>query len=431
MLKTKNKVLAALLMIFLVAAGCGSGGAGGGGGGITLKIWGVFDTTEDLMPIFSAYQQQYRNVKIEYTMKNVEDYETDLLNAMASGTGPDIFLIHNDWLPKYKDKMVEAPEKAVTLRDYKDTFVDVASQDFVSANKVYAMPFNVDSLVLYYNKDILGTAGIPTPPKTWEELRQQVIRISQPNNTGGFKRSGVAMGTTNNINRAVDILYLLMLQNKTPAYSNDFSRATLEQSIRDGSGQVFYPALDALDYFTAYSNPSADMYTWNTKSNYSIDSFAAGELAFMYGYSFTREQIHQKAPNLNYDIISVPQRQVGQNHVNYANYWGYGVSKQSQNKDWAWSFLRSAVSKDNLKAYHERTNTPASRKDLISEQLSDPFLGIFANANLTAKSFYKRDAEKVDQIFAETIDSVVLRGKALNSAINSANQQINFLHQDR
>jgi ABC-type glycerol-3-phosphate transport system substrate-binding protein len=173
------------------------------------------------------------------------------------------------------------------------------------------------------------------------------------------------------------------------------------------------------------------MYTWNTKSNYSIDSFAAGELAFMYGYAFTREDVMKKAPNLNFDIAPVPQPVSGTNLVNFANYWGYGVSKQSKNKDWAWGFLRFAVGKDNMKAYAERTKTPTARKDLVSEQLNDSFLGTFANASLTAKSFYKRDAEKVDKIFAEMIDSVVLKGKTLNSAVTAANQQLNFLHQGR
>jgi multiple sugar transport system substrate-binding protein len=430
MLKNKSKILLPLLLIVFVAAGCGSSGLGQGGQA-SLKVWGVFDTNTNFAPMIAAYQQKNSNVRVEYTMKNVETYETDLLNALASGTGPDIFIIHNDWLPKYKDKMSEAPEKILSLKDYKNAYVDVVYNDLVSENKIYAVPFSVDSMALYYNKDILGSLGIATPPKTWEELRQQVIRISRPTNVGTFSRSGAALGTVSNINRAEDILYLMMLQNRTPLYTSDFSRATLDQSIRESDGSVFFPASDALNYYTTFADPSSDSYTWNERSNYSIDAFAAGQVAFLYGYSFTKEAILQKAPNLNFDVAPVPQPLSEDTLVNHANYWAYGVSKQSAAKDYAWDFLKNSASKDSLKAYNTLTDTPAARKELIAEQINDPELGVFANANLTAKSFYKKDAAKVNKIITDMINSVVLRGVDIRQALSTANQQINLVNQSK
>lgn len=429
MIKNKLKIAFSLLLIVFVAAGCGSPTPGQGNA--TLKVWGVFDTNQDLAPMIAAYQQRNGNARIEYTMKNVETYEADLLNALASGTGPDIFIIHNDWLPNYKDKMAEVPEKTLSLKDYKNAFVDVVYNDLVSEDKIYAIPFSVDSLALYYNKDILGSLGIATPPTTWEELRQQVIRISRPTNTGTFSRSGAALGTVSNVNRAEDIMYLMMLQNRTPIYTDDFSRATLDQSIRDKDGSVFFPASDALSFYTTFSDPASDAYTWNSRANYSIDAFAAGEVAFLYGYSFTREDILQKAPNLNFDVAPVPQPLAEDTLVNHANYWAYGVSKQSANKELAWDFLRVSAGKDSLKAYNELTQTPAARKELIAEQINDPELGVFANANLTARSFYKKDATKVNKIITDMIESVVTRGVDIRQAISTANQQINLVNQTR
>ena len=289
------------------------------------------------------------------------------------------------------------------------------------------MPLTVDSLALYYNKDILGAAGIATPPKTWTELQADVKLVTRANGGGSFIRSGVAMGTSSNIDRAVDILYLLLLQNNPSYYTSDLSRSTLDQAIQGLTGTV-YPAVNALNFYTSFSNPASNYYTWNQNSNYSIDAFANGQLAFLYGYSFTRATILQKSPNLNFDAAPVPQVNSSQNPVNYANYWAYGVSKQSANVGQSWDFVKSMATNVSLTAYYKQNPKPSSRRDIIASQISDPVLGTFALANLTAKSFYKKDADKIDGIITKMIDDVVLRGSTVSNSISSAAQAINILN---
>lgn len=393
-----------------------------------LNVWGVFENSDNMQPFIAAYQKNHPGVSIIYTEKSVDTYEQDLINALASGNGPDIFEIHNDWLPKYQDKLTELPSQILTLKDYENVFVDAAKNDFVSNGKAYAIPLTVDSLALYYNKDILGAAGIATPPATWADLKADVRKITKLGGSGTIARSGVAMGTTSNINRAVDIMYLLLLQNNGVYYTPDFTQSTLDQSVQDNSGNTIFPAISALNFYTSFSNPTSDVYTWNQNSNYSIDAFANGQLAFLYGYSFTLATIQQKAPNLNFGIANVPQPDAESNPVNFANYWGFAVSKQSTNPALAWDFIKSMATKDSLTSYYQRHNQPSSRRDIIGTQISDPQIGPFAYANLTAKTFYKRDQGKVDNIITNMIDDVVIRGKGIQESVSSATQQINLLN---
>ncbi|MDB4939775.1 MAG: hypothetical protein JWO40_200 [Candidatus Doudnabacteria bacterium] len=391
-----------------------------------LVVWGTFEDTENMAPFISDFEQKYKGAQIEYTQKNAQDYETDLLNALAAGTGPDIFVIHNDWLPKYQDKLIEAPKEAFTVKSYKDTFVDVASDDFVSNGKVYAAPLSVDSLALYYNKDILGSAGIALPAKTWDDLKRDVKKITVRGDGSFIPKSGVALGASSNINRAVDILYLFMLQNKAVPYTSDYTQPTFDQAVTDNSGNTTFPAADSLAFYGSFSNPSSDVYSWNNKSNYSIDAFVNGELGYMYGYSYLKDTIKQKAPNLNYDVAPVPQPKSGQNLVNLANYYGFAVSKQTKSPNGAWAFISSMTSKKSLTDYYTRHPLPAARKDMISDQI-DTDLGVFASANLTAKSFYKKDATKVDSIISDLIDDVTLRGKQIDQSLSNASQKIGQL----
>ena len=72
---------------------------------------------------------------------------------------------------------------------------------------------------------------------------------------------------------------------------------------------------------------------------------------------------------------------------------------------------------------------PSPRKDIINEQIGDPEIGVFASANLTAKSFYKKDQVKADGIFQTMIDDIILRGRTIENAISTAAQKISGLGQ--
>lgn len=412
----------AVVSMVLLAAGCG-GGNNNKADKVTLKVWKPFVDSDKMGVLISAYKKAHPNVTIEYTKKNIENYEGDLLNALAAGNGPDIFSINNTWVPLYLDKIEPAPDKLYSLKEYKDAFVDVLYDDLVIDSKIYGTALWVDSLALYYNKDLMGTAGIATPPKTWGDLERDSQRIVQQNAAGYFEQSGTAIGTYQNVNRAVDIVYLMMLQAGAMPWSSDGRSPQFASSISK-NGKNYNPGVDAVDFYTSFANPSSQNYNWNLESDYSIDAFANGRAAFLYGYSYTRAQIYSKAPNLNYDVAPAPQYALGQPSVNYASYFAEVVSKQSKNKAAAWDFLKFITSQQALETYYAKDKQPSSRRDLIEKQTQDLDIGVFAHANLTAKSFFKFDEAKVDGIFGDMLNSILLNGDSVQSALSRAQSQV-------
>jgi sn-glycerol 3-phosphate transport system substrate-binding protein len=88
--------------------------------------------------------------------------ESGVLTMMLSGA---IVPVH-DVLDKYK---VE-----VKLEQYLRPVV----QTYTDRNgRLLAMPFNSSTPILFYNKDILDAAGIAAPPKTWQEMEEQIRTI--------------------------------------------------------------------------------------------------------------------------------------------------------------------------------------------------------------------------------------------------------------
>ncbi|HEX5430004.1 MAG TPA: sugar ABC transporter substrate-binding protein [Patescibacteria group bacterium] len=416
-------VILFLIIIIVVLLVATSGKKPQAAGPITLTWWKTFETSDNVQQLIADYEKTHKNVTINYVKKDETTYEQDLLEAYASGTAPDILSIHNDWLPQEADKL--APDPTGDVRSYKTTFVDVAADDFIKDNQIFAVPMNVDVMALYYNKDILNSANV-LPPKTWSELVSDVPKITQLTKPGTFTRSGIAFGTAANVNRAVDIMSLLMLQNGTQFYNDSYSGATFDQTQTSAGGDSVNPGAVALQYYTQFADPAKTVYTWNARSDNNVDSFTQGRVGMMLSYFYMEPQIQSKAPTLNWDVAPVPQPSTDSVQINFANYWGEAVNKNSPNVQAAWDFLNFITSHDELSAYYKQHQLVSSRKDILQTQMSDPTLGVFAEEALSAKSVYKKDADGFETVFSKMIDDVSQRGLTPEEAATNAAQQIDL-----
>ena len=76
---------------------------------VTLEFWGVYDESDLYKEIIAKYRTAHPNVKIEYKMFRFEEYEDELLDALAEDRGPDIFMVNNNWMRGYTNKMLPLP----------------------------------------------------------------------------------------------------------------------------------------------------------------------------------------------------------------------------------------------------------------------------------------------------------------------------------
>lgn len=400
-----------------------------------LVVWGVYDEQGVFNEQILEYAKQNKTIAIKYEKKNPVTYEEDLIRAFAENKAPDIWMMHNTWLPKYKSLIKELPEalskEILPFESFKNSFVDVVEKDFSEKNKIYGLPLYVDTLAMYYNKDFFNSESIVSPPQTWDELVEDMDSLGKKDQWGQITRAGVAMGTAENINRATDILSLLMLQNGTKMVSDDKTRAVFNEGVRLEE-KTYYPGQEALRFYTDFSNPSKRTYTWNRQMRYSVDAFIEGRAAIMFNYSHQIPIIKARAPYLNFGIAPMPQVKDRNFDINYANYWAFTVSKKSTSVEneriaqEAWKFIVFMTQGESSKKYLEKTKKPAARKDLVDWQKNDLDLGVFAKQSLTAKSWYQIDNLKIEKIFIDVIDSVVLGSATIGKAIDVAASQVNL-----
>ncbi len=381
---------------------------------VTLVMWGLWEESGQLSSAIAAFQEQ-TGVKIAYKkIASVANYESELLAAIAENRGPDIYVIHHSWVAGKRALMTPAPSSIIDERALREEFVDVVAEDLIYNGQIYALPTSVDTLALYYNKDILSSAGVARPPATWEEFQQVVERITRINRFGNIEQSAAALGTARNISRASDIIQLLFMQSGVPIATKQDTSVTIGEDR----------GLRSLLFYTDYANKSKQVYTWDLQQDYSIDAFAEGDTAMMFHYSYQIDTIKAKNPRLRFGIAPMPQIKDSK-VVNFAAYWPFAVSNRSRNPDLSWQFLRLLTSNDQSQMINQLQQIPPARREGVIAFQRDPVLGVFAEQSLTAGTWPRGDIVSVDAIINNMIDDIVTGATVPTEALRRASDQLN------
>jgi multiple sugar transport system substrate-binding protein len=375
---------------------------------VTLTYWTVFGDVTFLESMAKQYNALRPYVKINVRRLRYEEFEDRLIRSLADDVQPDIVSIHNHWIRKYQNRLDPMPSSVqvanayikgkyaqeliveqennpmISIAQLRNSYVSAVAGDVVISGNIYGLPLSVDTLALYYNKELLDRAGIPEPPRTWEELLDAVQKTRRVSSDGRIIQSGIAMGTGSNIPNAPDILSLLVMQKEL-----DMTRGNAVTFHVDLKrlGDA-HPTIEALRFYTQFADSEREAYTWNNTFRGAFQEFTAGRSAFYIGYAFDQARIRQRSPQLRYEVLPMPQLDEDR-PINVANYWIESVMAKSENKNVAWDFIRFLNNPDNIAAYSATTRQPSPLRSQVNDQVDDRFLGPFAQSALSAENWYR------------------------------------------
>ncbi len=425
--------------------------AGNNGEAKELDFYFVYDNSDAFQEQIQAFQSKNPGVIVR-TKKfvNLEEYEDLLINEIAEGEGPDVFMVHNSWLTKHQKKLLPMPADlpvVVTPDMFKQVFFQAAADDLIIDNKIYGMPMSMDNLAIYYNKayfkDLLATTD--HPGVLWEDIKDQVFQLTKQNNSPErFALAGMGIGRSDNVNSAVDALYTLMIQYGVNFYDNKEENATFASDSSTSSAGVKNPGVEALTLYTSFGLPTYKNYSWNdtitgfSPSEKEINPFVRGKVAMILGYPYLYDvltqaiQNQQKSgdPHIDKDDIGIaPMPQLvsateGTKRDTLASYFPLVVARTTDVPKEAWELIEYLTTADSLQTYHKKTNRPTSRKDLVSEQQTEELFGIFAFQAPFAKSLKIYDANFYHKIFADAIQAVVTNISTPKEALVDAEKKV-------
>ncbi len=388
----------------------------------TLLYWGVWEDISVLQPVFDEFERENPNIKIQYEkidIKTLGDYVDRLKTRTAEGNGPDIMRFHSSWLVQMQDILSPFPDDVVKDTGLVDDYFKVVERDLKRNGAYYGLPLSIDTLSLYINNDLLANIG-GQPPTTWNDL-DSLARELTTVEAGELTRSGVAMGTYDNISHAPDIISLLLLQNGA-----DFNNL---------SGDNVESAVSALQFYTLFSS-TRGVPVWDQKQENSKIAFAGGKLAMYFGYSWDIFEIEAFNPELNFQVVPVPTLPGTSSTV--ASYWAEGVSSKTKYPDSAFKFIKFLGKNSTLqKIYENQTKSrgygsPYPKKSL-AQSIADnnkvyPFI---VRADDAVSTFFSSDTydaglnSEMDVYLGNAIRSIINDNTSYESAVSTLGSGVN------
>lgn len=449
--KTLSGVLVVILVTTLIS-GCSSRKTSATK---VFTIWG-FDDEDVWKPVIKeAAKDSLKGYEVKYFKKVFNDsYENDSLNSILSGQGPDVWAIPNDWVYRHKDKLAPMPDDLIksSKLNLDDQFVSAIKQSSYFDNKLYALSPTVDTLMVYYNEKVFETALeeynnshkgeenaearknasrlLGQVPVIWSDF-SEAAKLINIKNGGSFSRSGLAMGTANNIASAEDILYALMLQDGGKMTSDNYNLATfnLPQSTTAGSGEV--AAKKALEFYNSFANGGSPNYSWNSSMPNNVEAFVNGQVGMIFGYESLSNYLAQVYPGFKYKKAPLPQiGSSNDNAVDYASYITFSVPKLSLNSNVAWlTIILLSTTQASSYANTIQISESAKKKDFqISlkdrEGENNPGKLQTQTAQTWVKGRYPNEA---DSAIRTAIDNVVIGKQDSQSALDLAASTITTL----
>lgn len=395
------------------------------GYGERVVIWGTL-SREAFYSVFNEIIKEDRDFQsVQYVAKDSRSFDLDLLTAIAEGNSPDLVVLRSDSLVTHRSKLRAISYESISERTFRDTYVDGA-EIYMLSDGVYGLPFAVDPLMMYWNRDLFSSNGLANPPRTWEEL----VGVTEPAITEvstdlRISKSAIAFGEYSNIRNAKNILSLLLLQSGTDVVvENDRGyEITLNQNAQPG----LPPGDASLSFYTQFANPAGTEYTWNRSLPQDRLQFAGGDLALYFGLGSEYGSIEGSNPNLNFDITQVPQGSGASVKRGFGIYYAFAIPRASTNPQGAWRVAQvlsgEAVSADLASALNL---APVHRVE-VDRGSSDPYRQSLYTAALIARAWLDPDALTSENVIKVMIEDVTSGRMRVSQAVTDAIGRLQLL----
>ena len=416
-------VFAALILIG-VGAFATFGGVKRGEQVGTVVIWGTMDEATMNGALATVREQDSTMRGVTYVKKDAKTYVSDLVNAMASGKGPDLFMISQDQITSFSDKIGTVPYAAMSQQVYTDSYIDEA-QIFLTPTGALALPYAIDPMVMYFNRGLLSSGGFANPPQYWDDLLTMSPKLTLLDSSSNITQSAVALGNWSNVLYAKDILATLFIQAGDPIVTrNDAGVPTPVLGTIQSSDPhaTENPATSALQFYTEFSNPTKTTYSWNRALPSSQDDFVAGNLVLYFGLASDEPIVQSRNPNLKFGVAPMPQIQGVGTKVTFGQITGLAIPRTTTNPTGALLAAEKLTSVTGVQALITESKLPPVRRDIMVDTSKDAAQAVFASSALIARGWLDPDSAQTDTLFQNMIESVTSGAQDANQAIFNADQ---------
>ena len=149
---------------------------------IKITVWNTYYEYQQaaFQKVADGFNEKYKGkIEVEYVSQAYQDYDTNLLNAVRAGTGPNITSRYCSTAAQYvQEKLLVnlypyIMDSEIGIPNYKENIIGKEYDEVTQwgAESLYVYPVNMTTEVLYYNADLFNELGLKVPT-TWTELAE-------------------------------------------------------------------------------------------------------------------------------------------------------------------------------------------------------------------------------------------------------------------
>lgn len=401
-----------ILAFCVAAAGCSGESAteqqqGGGGGDATTTISHWQHESDARTKLVKDFAADYDKANVDFQAIPYESYFQKLGAALEADTGPCVFQLPANILAEFYDRgeLAPVPETVMSKDEIEKAFTPASIRLLKIDDQYYAVPTDVQTMLLFYNDDLFEEAGLdPTQDfATWEDLRQAAIMLTKVDD-GRMTQAGLDISASP---------YQWYYSAPTLAYKDG--------QINDETHDVNYdsePGYQVWDRLTSLVTEdgvdSAEFLAEQSK-------FAIGKAGMTFKeYTFTGVY-NLTAPDLNFSVHVAPPVADETFAPVATTSWSYAVSKDCDDQEGAWEWIQYLTSEESQRIWVAEGGELPSRSALLDDESLQEDPNVAAGfASLADAVPY--DSMGWDDAFAvqqDIWDQIVLNGQDVQSAVDT------------
>lgn len=256
-------------------------------GTVSLEYWNPFTGPDGpfMGELVTAFNEANPNIVV--TMTTQSEYYTQLSTAAASGTLPDVAIVHADQVATQVYRNVLRPMDAVV------TETGISGDNFPAAvwaagevnGSRYSIPLDIHPMTMFVNMDLLTAAGIESAPKTAEEFAAAAAALTAGDNNGFMLTSGFPIR---------QIFEQMLYQFGGTSFNEDGTEVTWNSEAGVQAAQWL------LDAQAAYSQP-------NLEVDAELNAFKGGTVGMVWNGIWQTTNVTGEGVFFNGIATSIPQ----------------------------------------------------------------------------------------------------------------------------
>ena len=359
------------------AGGASQGGettANTGGGKITVAIWDN-GQKPGLQQIIDGYTAATGN-QVDLQVITWEQYWTLLEAGASGGDMPDVFWMHSNEAQKYMENniLLDLTDRVAASDKLElDKFPEEIKNMYINGGKIYALPKDIDTIALWYNKTMFDEAGIAYPDEnwTWDDYYDAAVKLTKPDGS----QFGTAMNPSNNQDGWYNIVYSM----GGYVISDDKKKSGMDDPNT-------LKAMEFVDKLRKDAMPDATVMS-ETGTDVLLQS---GKIAMLPQGSWMVAPFKENEYlTANCDVAVLPKDATTGKRVSLYNGLGWAANANTKNPDAAWGLIEWFTMKENQEKQAELGVTMAAYegvsdlwKDNTDKFNLEPYLTMLKESDL-------------------------------------------------